>query len=90
MADMMKTVGKGKGGMLGRMMGGLGIGGGGGPQIDPAALEQMSKGGLGGLPGGLPGGFGGLPRGLTNGLGGLPGLGGPKLPGLPGLPGKKK
>ena len=29
------------------------------PQPDPAMLEQMQKGGLGGLPGGLPGGMGG-------------------------------
>jgi signal recognition particle subunit SRP54 len=88
MADMMKSVGKGGGGMLGRMMGGLGMGGGMGggmgrgmPQIDPAALANLTGGA--GLPGGL--------AGLGKGLPGLPGLGGGKLPGLPGLPtGKKK
>ncbi|MCB1486655.1 MAG: signal recognition particle protein, partial [Bauldia sp.] len=81
MADMMKQMGKGKG-LFGRM---AGMPGGGMPQIDPAALEQLTKGG--GLPGGLPGS-------LPGGMPGLPGFGGPKLPGLggglPGLPGKKK
>jgi len=76
MSDMMKKLGRGKGG-LGAM-----LGGGGMPQPDPAMLEQLQKGGLGGLPGGLPGGMGG-------GIGGLPGL--PRLPGLgggfAGLPG---
>ncbi len=84
MADMMKSVGKQKGG-IGRLLGGLtgmggGMGGGfggGGPQVDPAALVRLAKSGA--LGGGMPG----LP-------GGLPALGGPKLPGLPGLPGKKK
>ncbi|BCP55358.1 signal recognition particle protein [Kaistia sp. 32K] len=89
MADMMKAMGKQKGGgMLGKMMGALGGGMGGGmgglgggmppggmPNIDPAQLEKLAKQmGGGGLPG-IPG------------LGGkLPGLGG----GFPGLPGKKK
>ncbi len=92
MSDMMKQMGKGKG-MFARMGGMMGMpgmgapgGGGGAPQIDPAALERLAKsGGLPGLPsGGLPGGLSGLP-----GLGGprLPGIGG--LPGLPGLPKKK-
>jgi signal recognition particle subunit SRP54 len=80
MADMMKATARGKGmlGKLGGMMGMPGMGGAGAPQIDPAALERLSK--SAGMPGGLPG----LP-----GLGGakLPGLGG--LPGLPGLPKKK-
>jgi signal recognition particle subunit SRP54 len=81
MADMMKAMGKGKG-MFARMGGMMGMPGmaGGAPQIDPAALEQLTKGG--GLAGGLPGG-----------LPGLPGLGAPRLPGmaggLPGLPKKK-
>ncbi len=94
MADMMKMMGgKGKGGMLKQMMGGLagkmGLGGGM-PDLanmDPKQLEALSKqaeaAGLG--KSGLPGmGSGGLP-----GLGGakLPGLGG--LPGLPGFPKKK-
>jgi signal recognition particle subunit SRP54 len=80
MSDMMKKLGKSKGGLGGLFGGGM-------PQPDPAMLEQLQKGGLGGLPGGgLPGGLGGLP-----GMGGmprLPGLGG-GFPGLPGL-GKKK
>jgi signal recognition particle subunit SRP54 len=94
MADMMKVMGRGKGGMMKQMMGGLankmGLGGMGGmpdlSKMDPKQLEALAKqaeaAGLtkgAGLPG-LPGG-------------GLPGLGGPKLPGLggglPGLPKKK-
>jgi signal recognition particle subunit SRP54 len=82
MADMMKAMGKGKGmfgkmaGMMGMPPGMAGMGGGGGaPQIDPAALERLAK--SGGLPGGLGGG--GLPN--------LPGLGSPRLPGMGGLPG---
>ena len=89
MADMMKAMkGKKGGGLMGRMMGGLGqkmglppMGMGGMPDLakmDPkelAALQQQAeKMGLGG----------GMPK--------LPGLGGPKLPGLggPGLPGLPK
>ncbi len=87
MADMMKAMGKGKGGMAKL----FGMGGGGMPQPSPEELAAMqAEGGLpktmpklpGGMPGGLPPGFG---------PGGLPGLGGPG--GLPGLPkgfGKKK
>jgi signal recognition particle subunit SRP54 len=83
MADMMKQVSKGKGGLA--KMFGLG---GGMPEPTPEMLEAARSGkmpgGMGGMPpgmGGLPGGFGGMP--------GLPGAGG--LPrGLPGLPGKKK
>jgi len=92
MADMMKAMGKQKGGgMLGKMMGALGggMGGmppGGMPNIDPAQLEKLAKqmGGGAGLPPGLP-------PGLGKGMPGLPGLGG-KLPGLGGIPGlgKKK
>lgn len=78
MADMMKKMGKGKGGMAGLFGGGM-------PQPDPAMLEQLQKGGIGGLPGGLPG-LGGMPGGLGKGL---PGLGGSGFPGLPGL-GKKR
>ena len=46
---------------LGRMLGGMG-GGGGMPQMDPAALERLARGGA--LPGGLgmPGGLPGLER----------------------------
>ncbi|MGH6763414.1 MAG: signal recognition particle protein [Phyllobacterium sp.] len=98
MADMMKAMGgKGKGGLMKQMMGGLGakmgLGGMGGmpdlSKMDPKQLEALQKqaeaAGMG-RPGGLPG----LPGGLG---GGLPGLGGTKLPGLgggfPGLPKKK-
>ncbi|MCX7324773.1 MAG: signal recognition particle protein [Hyphomicrobiales bacterium] len=92
MADMMKMMGKQKGGLLGKMGQMFGIGGGGMPDMDPSKmtpeqLEQIKK-----LSGGkLPPGFGG-----GNGLPPMPpGLGGggsmPKLPGLgnPGLPGPK-
>jgi signal recognition particle subunit SRP54 len=104
MADMMKQMGKGKGG-LARM---FGMGGGGGPSdaemakmqeelaaLDPRALEQLPEDLKSALPKGLPGlGGGPLPKGLP-GLGGsslkgLPGLGGP-MPRFPfGTPGKKK
>ncbi|MCB1499986.1 MAG: signal recognition particle protein [Bauldia sp.] len=79
MADMMKAMGKGKG-MFGKMgaMAGMGMGGGM-PPMDPAALQQLARGG--GLPGGMPG----LPGGMPGGLPGLPG----GFPGLPGLPKKK-
>jgi len=96
MADMMKMMGgKGKGGMMKQLMGGLagkmGLGGGMPDlaNIDPKQLEALQKQAeAAGLKpgGGLPGlGGGGLP-----GLGGakLPGLGG-GFPGLPGLPKKK-
>jgi len=56
-------------------------GAGGAPSVDPAALQNLAKGG--GLPG-LPGGMPSLPPGLK-----LPGLGGGGFPGLPGLPKKK-
>ncbi|GGB03231.1 signal recognition particle protein [Brucella endophytica] len=104
MADMMKAMGgKGKGGIMKQMMGGLagkmGLGGMGGmggmpdlSNMDPKQLEALAKQAeAAGLTKG--GGFPGLPGG------GLPGLGGPKLPGLggrgaglsglPGLPKKK-
>ena len=88
MADMMKKIGRQKGG-LGAL---LGMGGGANiPQPDPAMLEQIQKSGLGGLPGGLPGGMGGGIAGLPPFPGGvpkLPGMGG-GFSGLPGL-GKKK
>jgi signal recognition particle subunit SRP54 len=76
MADMMKKLGRQKGG-LGALFGM----GGGVPQPDPAMLEEMQKSGLGGLPAGLPGGMG-----LPGGFGGLPGS---RLPGLPGLGGPR-
>ena len=79
MADMMKAMGRQKGGMLSKLFGG------GAPEMtpetasDPKALEKLLPPG-GGLPRGL-GGAGGLP--------GLPGSGfGGGLPGLP--PGKKR
>jgi signal recognition particle subunit SRP54 len=82
MADMMKTIGKGRGG-LAKL---FGMGGGGGmPDLPPEALAAAKAGQLPPgmkLPAGLGGG-GGLPR--------LPGLPGSKgFGGLPGLPGKKK
>ncbi|MCB1493204.1 MAG: signal recognition particle protein, partial [Rhodobiaceae bacterium] len=85
MSDMMKKMGRRKGGLAGLF--------GGGAQPDPAALEEMAKQMPGGLPGGMGGGLPGqLPPGLGGLGGGMPGL--PKgmggLPGLPGLPGKKK
>jgi signal recognition particle subunit SRP54 len=77
MADMMKAMGKGKG-LFGKMGAMAGMGGGM-PPMDPAALQQLARGG--GMPGGLPGLPGGMP-GLPPGLGG-------GLPGLPGFPKKK-
>jgi signal recognition particle subunit SRP54 len=86
MADMMKTIGKGKGG-LAKMFGM----GGKMPEPTPEMIEAAKAGQMPAglkLPGGLGGGFGGgrgLP-GLPGLPGGRPGFGG----GLPGLPGKKK
>jgi signal recognition particle subunit SRP54 len=90
MASMMKKMGKGKG-MLGKMFGGGGAMPDAAemermqaelanmdPNALPPELQDMAKGGPGGLPG--------LPKGLPGLGGGLPGLGG----GLPRLPGKKK
>jgi signal recognition particle subunit SRP54 len=84
MADMMKSVSRGKGG-LARM---LGLGGGM-PEVTPEMLEAVKSGkmpggmppGMPGLPGGMPGlpaGMGGLPKGFPGGFGGLPGLPGKK------------
>jgi signal recognition particle subunit SRP54 len=86
MSDLMKKLGRGKGGLAGLFGGGM-------PQPDPAMLEQLQKGGAGGLPGGfpgagLPGGMTGLPGSFPGSLPRLPGVGG-GLPGLPGF-GKKK
>jgi signal recognition particle subunit SRP54 len=80
MADMMKDMGRGKG-MFARMGGMMGMGGGGMPAMDPAALQNLTKGGA--LPGATPA----LPPGFPNLK--LPGLGGGGFPGLPGLPKKK-
>jgi signal recognition particle subunit SRP54 len=98
MSDMMKLMGKQRGGLMQRMMG---MGGGAAPspaelekmqadlaRLDPKVLEKLPKDLQGGLPKGRPGlGGGSVPK-----LPGLPGFGGglPRLPGLPGLPGKKK
>jgi signal recognition particle subunit SRP54 len=102
MADMMKAMGKQRGGLLQRMMG---TGGGAAPseaemermrtdlgRLDPKALEALPRDLKDQLPKGFqaaPGGPGRPPPRLP----GLPGLGGPtppRFPGLPGLPVKKK
>jgi signal recognition particle subunit SRP54 len=101
MADMMKAMGKQRGGLFQRMMGM----GGGAPgeaemermrgelgKLDPRALDALPKDLREQLPKGLPPAPGGPARPLPK-LPGLPGLGRPSLPrfpGLPGLPGKKK
>jgi signal recognition particle subunit SRP54 len=100
MSDMMKTMGK-RGGLMQRMMGGMGGGGAPSPaemermqaelaRLDPKALESLPKELKEQIPKGLPAGLPG--RGAMPRLPGLPGFGGgvPKFPGLPGLPGKKK
>ncbi|MEL6748394.1 MAG: signal recognition particle protein, partial [Pseudomonadota bacterium] len=100
MADTMKMMGKNKG-MMGKMMSGMGLGGGPGAgaagggmpgggampsEADLAALQkQMAAGGPGAGGGGLPGLGGGLP-GLPGLGGGMP-MGAGGLPGLPGLTG---
>jgi signal recognition particle subunit SRP54 len=103
MADMMKTMGK-RGGMMQRMMGGLGGGAGAAPspaeiermqaelaRLDPKALESLPKELKDQLPKGLPAGGAGRPMPRLPGLPGLPGGTMPRFPGgLPGLPGKKK
>ncbi|GGD41884.1 signal recognition particle protein [Aureimonas glaciei] len=101
MADVMKSMTKGKGGMMGQLMGGLGaklgLGGGGGmggmggmpdlSKMDPKQLEAMAKmAQSGGMPGGMPG----LPKGLPPGFGGGGGLPGLPGAGFPGFPAKKK
>ena len=85
MADMMKSLGKGKGGLA--KMFGMGAGGKM-PEPTPEMIEAAKSGQLPQgmkLPGGLGGG-GGFPN--LPGLPGSRGFGG--LPGLPGFPGKKK
>jgi signal recognition particle subunit SRP54 len=103
MADMMKMMGK-RGGLMQRMMGGLGGGGGAAPspaemekmqaelaRLDPKALESLPKELKDQLPKGLPAGGAGRPMPRLPGLPGLPGGALPRFPGgLPGLPGKKK
>jgi signal recognition particle subunit SRP54 len=86
MADMMKSVSRGKGG-LAKMFGM----GGGMPEMTPEMLDAVKSGkmpggmqmppGMSGLPRampGLPGGMDGLPKGFPGGFGGLPGLPGKK------------
>ncbi|MEL7115822.1 MAG: signal recognition particle protein [Pseudomonadota bacterium] len=77
MSDMMKKLGRGKGGMLKQMMGSMF--GKGGPSQAEVAAAAKSMGAPGGAPGALPPGFPGMPGG-----------GGMQLPpGLSGF-GKKK
>jgi signal recognition particle subunit SRP54 len=104
MSDVMKAMGKQRGGLFQRMTGM----GGSAPseadmermrtelgRLDPKALEALPKDLKEQLPKGFPAAPGGPGRPLPK-LPGLPGLGGrasprfPGLPGLPGLPGKKK
>jgi signal recognition particle subunit SRP54 len=102
MADMMKAMGKQRGGVFQRMMG-MGGGGGAPPsdaelermraelgRLDPRTLEALPRELREQLPKDLPPpGSGGPGRPLPK-LPGLPGLGGPtppRFPGLPGLPG---
>ena len=91
MADIMKSMGKQRGGLMQRMMG---FGGGPGPgelehlradlaRLDPKALEQLGDIGDG-PPKRLTGLGGGPPK-----LPPLPGRGGAPTFGLPGLPRKK-
>lgn len=103
MADMMKKMSKGKGGMAGAMaslMGGKMPGGMGGmpdpSQMDPAQLERMARE-MGIDPAALPAPDAApqkeLPKDVNQLIksGGttpsLPGLGAPRFPGLPGLGG---
>ena len=102
MADMMKMMGKQRGGLMQRMMG-MGGGGGAAPspaeiekmqaelaRLDPKALESLPKELKDQLPKGLPAGGAGRPMPRLPGLPGLPGGSMPAFRGLPGLPGKKK
>ena len=92
MADMMKMMGKQRGGLMQRMLGK----GAAAPspaelekmqadlaRLDPKALQKLPKELQDALPKGMPGLAGGASK-----LPGLPGLGGAGLPRLPGLPGK--
>ena len=102
MADMMKMMGKQRGGLMQRMMG-MGGGGGAAPspaeiekmqaelaRLDPKALESLPKELKDQLSKGLPAGGAGRPTPRLPGLPGLPGGNMPSFRGLPGLPGKKK
>jgi signal recognition particle subunit SRP54 len=82
MSDMMKKLGRGKGGMLKQAMKGM-FGGKGAPSEAEIAQAAKSMGGLGGGGGASPA----LPPGFP----GLPGGGGMQLPpGLSGFGKKKK
>ena len=91
MADMMKSMkGKRGGGMMGKLMGGMGLPGGGMPggiggMPDPAQMSEKDLRWLQKQADPLGLGAPGAPGGGLPGLGGpkLPGLGGPSLPGLP-------
>lgn len=91
MADMMKSMkGKRGGGMMGKLMGGMGLPGGGMPggiggMPDPAQMSEKDLRRLQKQAEQLGLGAPGAPGGGLPGLGGpkLPGLGGPSLPGLP-------
>jgi signal recognition particle subunit SRP54 len=74
MADMMKKLGRKKGGLAGLFGGSMPT------EPDPQMLEDIQKGGIGSLPGGgLPSGLPGLPGGGLPGLPGLGGIGKPKF-----------
>ncbi len=95
MADLMKSLGGGKRGALGKMASALGLGGGGMPEPTPEELEAFQRqmgggagrgaGGVTGLPAAPPAAaFGGGAGKAASPSRGLPGLGGPRLPGLGG------
>ncbi|MCG6205731.1 signal recognition particle protein [Rhodopseudomonas sp. HC1] len=92
MADMMKAVGRGKGGPMAGFAKAMGFGGGMPSADEIKAMQEKMKGGE--MPGGLPELPKDLPASLRGGLPNLPGLTGlpgkPTLPGLGGLFGKKK
>jgi len=99
MADMMKTMSRGKGGMMGKMASMFGLGGGGGDplagldlsKLSPEQLETVKRELGGQLPPGFPGGADSAPGGAAPRLPAAPppGLfGGGKPPSLPGLGGK--
>lgn len=77
MADMMKKMGRQKGGLKGLFGGSM-------PDMGAMAQEAQLSADMPQMPGGLPGLGSGLPPG------GLPGLGVGSIPGLPGLPKQKK
>jgi len=77
MSDMMKKMGRQKGGLKGLFGGGM-------PDMGAMAQEAQMSPDMSNMPGGLPGLGSGLPPQ------GLPGLGTGSLPGLPGLPKRKK